>query len=63
MPENSGNNFVGIEVATRTMRAVVISSGGEVLTHREAPYQPEDLVPEVQLLILAAAEVVVVVSS
>jgi len=56
MPENSENSFVGIEVAARTIRAVIISAGGEVLSRREAAYQPEDLIPEISKLVSGVRE-------
>src|SRR5689334_1228141 len=47
MPENSPNNFAGIEVALATMRGVLLSAGGEVIARRESPYEPESLIPAV----------------
>ncbi len=44
MPEQSPNNFAGIEVALATMRAVLLSGNGEVLSRRESPYEPENLI-------------------
>ncbi|HVS21280.1 MAG TPA: ROK family protein, partial [Pyrinomonadaceae bacterium] len=53
MPFNSKseNNFAGIEIGGTTMRAIVISETGEVIARREAAYQPEDLVPEINKLV------------
>jgi predicted NBD/HSP70 family sugar kinase len=36
MPNNSEPNFAGIEVASTTMRGVVISAAGEVIARRDA---------------------------
>ena len=44
MPNNTGINFAGIEVAPTAMRGVVISPAGEVVARREATYQPENLI-------------------
>jgi len=44
MPEQSPNNFAGIEVALATMRAVLLSSSGEVLARHESQYEPENLI-------------------
>ncbi|MGZ8842138.1 MAG: ROK family protein, partial [Pyrinomonadaceae bacterium] len=44
MPANPKINFAGIEVAQSTMRGVVVSESGEVITSREATYKPEDLI-------------------
>jgi glucokinase len=57
MPDNSENNFAGIEIAARTMRAVVVSAAGEVLGLREAAYQPESLISEIKNLVAGLREV------
>jgi glucokinase len=44
MPSDSENNFIGIDIAAKTMRAVVLSAAGEVLGTRDSPYRPEDLI-------------------
>jgi len=44
MPEQSPNNFAGIEVALATMRGVLISEAGEVIGRRESTYEPENLI-------------------
>jgi|SRR5215831_93441 len=44
MPENSQQKFAGIEVALRTLRAVLISEDGTVLARREATYEPDNLI-------------------
>src|SRR5260370_42096228 len=56
MPQNSKNNFAGIEIAARKMRAVVISAAGEVLGRREASYQPDNLISEIKNLVAGLSE-------
>lgn len=56
MPDNSENNFAGIDIAARMMRAVVISAKGEVLGRHEAAYQPENLFSEIKNLVAALPE-------
>src|SRR5882672_2331976 len=53
MPNNSESNFAGIEVASTTMRGVVISAAGEVIARRDATYQPENLIGEIAQLVTA----------
>jgi glucokinase len=50
MPDYPENNFAGIDIAARTMRAVVVSAKGEVLGRLEAAYQPENLISEIKNL-------------
>jgi len=47
MPNNTGTDFAGIEVAPTAMRGVVISPAGEVVARREATYQLENLIEEI----------------
>lgn len=48
MPEPSNNLFAGIDVATTSMRGVVVSAGGEVVARREtASFSHENLTAEV----------------
>ena len=47
MPENSLQNFAGIEVALKTLRGVLISQDGSVLESCEARYEPDDLIKAV----------------
>src|SRR5882724_1273437 len=47
MPEQSANNFAGIEVAMTTMRGVLISEGGRTLDHQESKYAPESLIKSI----------------
>ena len=56
MPNNTGTNFAGIEVAPTTMRGVVISSAGEVIGRRDAAYQPENLIGEIANLVTGLRE-------
>jgi glucokinase len=56
MPDNSENNFAGIDVAARSMRAVVVSAAGEVLGQREAAHQSENLIAEITNLVAALRE-------
>src|SRR6267143_680640 len=51
MPSNPESNFAGIEVASTTMRGVVISAAGEVIARRDATYQPENLIGEIAQLV------------
>jgi glucokinase len=56
MPENSPNNFAGIEVALATMRGVLISAAGEVIGRRESTYEPENLIKAIADLTTALRE-------
>jgi glucokinase len=47
MPEQSANNFAGIEVAMTTMRGVLISEDGRTLDHQESKYEPEGLIKSI----------------
>ncbi|MFN2577163.1 MAG: ROK family protein [Pyrinomonadaceae bacterium] len=47
MPEQSANNFAGIEVAMRTMRGVLISADGETIDRHEAKYEPDGLIKSI----------------
>src|SRR5947208_12296473 len=51
MPEQSANNFAGIEVAMKTMRGVLISEAGQTLDRRESKYEPESLIKSITDLI------------
>jgi glucokinase len=50
MPDYPENNFAGIDIAARMMRAVIVSAKGEVLGRLEAAYQPENLISEIKNL-------------
>lgn len=56
MPENSLNNFAGIEVAVATMRGVLISETGEVIGRRDSTYEPENLITAIADLTAALRE-------
>ena len=56
MPEQSPNNFAGIEVALATMRGVLISEAGEVIGRRESSYEPEHLISAIADLTKALRE-------
>ncbi len=56
MPENSPNNFAGIEVALATMRGVLISAAGEVIGRRESTYEAENLIKAIADLTTALRE-------
>jgi len=47
MPEQSANNFAGIEVAMKTMRGVLISEAGQTLDRCESKYEPESLIKSI----------------
>jgi glucokinase-like ROK family protein len=44
MPENSQQNFAGIEVASRTLRGLLIAGDGKIVDRREAGYEPDKLI-------------------
>jgi glucokinase len=56
MPNNTNDNFAGIEIAANRMRAVVISADGAVQTRRDAELQLENLVPEIATLVASLRE-------
>ena len=56
MPNNSEPKFAGIEVASNTMRGVVISAAGEIIARRDGTYQPENLVAEIARLVTGLRE-------
>jgi glucokinase len=56
MPSDSENNFIGIDIAARTMRAVAISAAGDVLGTRDSSYRPEDLISATKNLVAGLRE-------
>jgi glucokinase len=56
MPQTSENNFAGIDIAAKTLRAVTISPAGEVRDRREATYQSENLISEIKGLVSGLRE-------
>ena len=56
MPNNSEPKFAGIEVASTTMRGVVISAAGDVVLRRAADYRPENLIGAIADLVTSMSE-------
>jgi glucokinase len=56
MPSDSENNFIGIDIAARTMRAVAISAAGDVLGARDSSYRPENLISATKNLVAGLRE-------
>jgi len=56
MPDNSEPKFAGIEVASSTMRGVVISAAGNVILRRAADYSSENLIGGIADLVKGMAE-------
>lgn len=56
MPDNSEPKFAGIEVASSTMRGVVISAAGDVILRRAADYSSENLIEGIADLVKSMAE-------
>jgi glucokinase len=56
MPDNSEPNFAGIEVASSTIRGVMISAAGDIIARRDATYQPENLIGEIAKLVTGLGE-------
>lgn len=50
MPNNSENNFAGIEVALAKMRGVVVSGSGEIIGRSDSTYEPENLIAAIAQL-------------
>ena len=44
MPENSQQNFAGIEIASKTLRGVLVSPEGQAIARSETFYQPDGLI-------------------
>lgn len=57
MPDNSKNNIAGVDLAAKTMRAVVLSAAGEVIGRRDVTYQPENLIAEITDLVAGLREI------
>ena len=56
MPPDSENNFVGIDIAAKTMRAVAISAAGEVIGARDTSYRPDELISVTRNLVTGLSE-------
>src|ERR1043166_675219 len=50
MPENSQQNFAGIEVALKSLRGVLLSADGRVLARRASAYEPDELIKAIAAL-------------
>src|SRR2546422_8148257 len=56
MPNQSENNFVGIDIAAKTMHAVMISEVGEVKARRDAEHKAENIISEITNLVAGFRE-------
>ena len=56
MPNQSENNFVGIDIAAKTMHAVMISAAGEVKARRDAEHKAENIISEITNLVAGFRE-------
>src|SRR2546426_2517031 len=56
MPNQSENNFVGIDIARKTMHAVMISEVGEVKARRDAEHKAENIISEITNLVAGFRE-------
>src|SRR5213592_2682486 len=56
MPNQSENNFVGIDIAAKTMHAVMISAAGEVKARRDAEHKAENIISEITNLVAGFGE-------
>jgi len=56
MPPDPENNFVGIDIAAKTMRAVAISAAGEVIGARDTSYRPDELISVTRNLVTGLGE-------
>ena len=56
MPNQLENNFVGIDIAAKTMHAVVISEAGEVKARRDAEHKAENIISEITNLVAGFRE-------
>ena len=52
MPENSQQNYAGIEVGLKTLRGVLIAEDGRVLARSQAGYEPDELIKAVSNMTL-----------
>jgi glucokinase len=50
MPENSPQNFAGIEVALKSLRGILLAPDGRVLAQHDSTYEPDDLIPAIAAL-------------
>ena len=56
MPNQSENNFIGIDIAAKTMHAVMISEVGEVKARRDREHKAENLISEITNLVTGFRE-------
>src|SRR2546422_10909453 len=56
MPNQSENNFVGIDIAAKTMHAVMISEVGKVKARRDAEHKTENIISEITNLVAGFRE-------
>src|SRR5438309_1553909 len=56
MPNQLENNFVGIDIAAKTMHAVMISAAGEVKARRDAELKAENIISEITNLVAGFRE-------
>src|SRR6266702_2575356 len=56
MPNQLENNFVGIDIAAKTMHAVMISEAGEVKARRDAEHKAENIISEITNLVAGLGE-------
>ena len=56
MPNQSENNFVGIDIAAKTMHAVMISEVGKVKARRDAEHKAENIISEITNLVAGFGE-------
>lgn len=56
MPPDPENNFVGIDIAAKTMRAVAISGAGQVIGARDTSYRPDELISVTRNLVTGLGE-------
>jgi len=57
MPVNAKKVFGGIDLGRTSMRGVVVSATGDILTRREAAYEPDTLMSEITSLVSALRQV------
>ena len=56
MPNQSENNFIGIDIAAKAMHAVMISEVGEVKARRDAEHKAENIISEITNLVTGFRE-------
>ncbi len=56
MPNQSENNFIGIDIAAKTMHAVMISEVGEVKARRDREHKAENLISDITNLVTGFRE-------